>query len=269
MPINFKKPSNTGIGPLAPKAPKGVMQYSAPIGPGIGAPKPAAVKQYSAPIGPGLNQPSGAQVQYRSPIGPGVPNSGGAPVAKPRVPQTGGSTGLGTSSTGSVAAFSAAPAMAGAETAGPPQMSEEDFLAQDAEFNDTRAGAEREFQNLVSQLARQRGEYELDNNNTLRNLGWRNNGWDQQDKLSGYGQAYQNQLGDFASRGMLDSSLYGGALNDLNRGFNQQRDDLGGALQQFIQGQETDRTQADAARQSAITTAQRQAIARMAAGLNL
>ena len=192
------------------------------------------------------------------------------PPAQPAVPQKiPTSTGVGTTPTGTVAPYGAGVGDAGASAA--PQMSEDEWLAQDAEFNDTRANMEREFANLVAQLAKQRGDYELDTGSAKRNLGWddENKRWNENDRLTGYGNAFQNQQGDFASRGMLDSSLYGGALNDLNRGFERQRGDIETALQSFISGQDTDKSQAEAAKTAATTSAQRQALMRMAAGLGL
>lgn len=189
-----------------------------------------------------------------------------APAATPaRIPANSapasGSGGVGSTSTGVVAPYSAAP----------PQMSDEEWLAQDAEFNDTRAGLQREFENLVANLARQRADYELDYNNSLRDMGWNanNKSWNQADKLTQYGQAYNNQLGDFASRGLLDSSLYGTALNDLNRGFERQRGDMESALASFTTGQQEERGRAEAELQSAIAQARRQALMRMASGLSL
>lgn len=204
----------------------------------------------------------------------GLPTAPGrAPSAPVQQAPNMGSMGVGTTSTGAVAPFAEE-----VVPPPPPPPSEADFLAQDAEFNDTRATLEREFENLKAQLAKQRGDYDLDINNSLRNLGWQNDpdaegplqgGWNQNDKLTGYGNAFQSQLGDFASRGMLDSSLYGGALNDLTRGFEQQRGDINTALQRFITGQETDQTQASEAKTSGITAAQRQALARRAAQYGL
>lgn len=184
-------------------------------------------------------------------------------VARPanNYPSTGASNGVGVNATGSAAPL-AAPAAS-------PQMSQDEFLAQDAEFNDTRSSLQREYEDLLANIARQRSDYELDTNNSLRNMGWSDNGWNQNDKMTAYGQAYQDQLGDFASRGLLDSSMYGGALNDLNRGFNQQRTDLQSALQRFITGQSEDQGRAKSALESNIAAAQRQAMARYAAGLGL
>lgn len=222
---------------------------------------------------------TGARNPYASPLqrNTGSPNMG--PVRAPgtyvRAPLNKGTGGVGANAYGAVGAYSAGAGgdmmggAGGGAGGGAPAMSEEDWLAQDAEFNDQRAALEREYQNLVAQLTKQRGDYELDTNNSLRNLGWTDDGWNQTDKMTGYGNAFQNQLGDFASRGMLDSSLYGTAMNDLNRGFDQQRGDIDTALQRFIQGITMDQSQAEATKTQGITAAQRQALARMAASQGL
>lgn len=174
---------------------------------------------------------------------------------------TGGGGGVGVGATGTVAAQGAAAVPA------PPQMTEDEWLAQDAQFLDEKNAATQDYENLIAKLAQQRTDYELDNTNTLRNLGWdsKGNQWNQEDRLTGYGNAYQNQRNDFASRGLMDSSLYAEAQNDLTRGFNQQRTDLATALSNFLAGQATDKSQATNARDAAITSAQRQALQRYAA----
>lgn len=186
-------------------------------------------------------------------------STGGGGGGNYTAPNTGGGGGMGTGATGTFAAQAA------------PAMSEDQWLAQDAQFIDEKNAANQDFENLIARLAQQRSEYELDNKNTLRNLGWdaAGNRWNEDDRLTGYGNAFQNQENDFASRGMLDSSLYGTALNDLNRGFNQQRDDLATALQNFLTGQASDRTAAQGSRDQAVAAAQRQALQRFAAQQSL
>jgi hypothetical protein len=196
---------------------------------------------------------------------PALP-SGGA--QKSRV-NTGSSSGISSGGTGVYGATTFAGGGGGGVGGG--GQSQDQYLAQDAEFLDEKSAAQQEYDNLVAQLAQQGTEYNTNNQNTLRNLGWQGDegGWNQQDKLTGYGNAYQNQLNDFAGRGMLDSSLYGEAQNDLNRGFEQQRTDLGTALQQFMNQQTLQKTSATQGRDRAVADAQRQAIARYAAQYGL
>lgn len=212
----------------------------------IGPRGPVAIPRVSAPNNP----PAGKR--YSAPSrGYSAPNSGG-----------GG--GLGTGATGTIAAQGMS-GFAAEEPPAPPPMSEDQWLAQDAGFIDEKAAANADFENLMAKLANQRTDYELDNKNTNRNLGWNGKEWNEDDRLTGYGNAFQNQLNDFSSRGMVDSSLFGEAQNDLNRGFNQQRDDLATQLANFISGQATDKAAAGSARDQAITAAQRQSLQRFAA----
>ena len=60
------------------------------------------------------------------------------PSAPSKIPT---STGVGTTPTGTVAPYG--PGVGGAGASAAPQMSEDEWLAQDAEFNDTRANMER------------------------------------------------------------------------------------------------------------------------------
>ncbi len=207
-------------------------------------------------------------------------NSSGVPMPRPKYStksiNTGGGGGVGVGATGTVAAQGGGGGGGGAEmfaaeATAPPPPSQDEWLAQDSQFIDEKSAAEQDYQNLLAKLAQQKTDYELDNKNTLRNLGWQsdNNSWNMNDRLTGYGNAYQNQLNDFASRGLMDSSLYGEAQNDLNRGFNQQRDDLATALQNFNAGQATDRASAQTSRDQAQAAAQRQALLRYAAQYSL
>lgn len=79
-------------------------------------------------------------------------------------------------------------------------------------------------------------EYVEDFQNNLQDLGWMfdSNSWNQRDPLTSYGSAYENQLNDFAARGMLSSSAYQQALSNLNRGFNDQRSNMIQSKQDYI-----------------------------------
>lgn len=74
----------------------------------------------------------------------------------------------------------------------------------------------------------QRNNYLADYNSSLRDLGYTEglNGapgqWNWNDTLTASGKAYQNQLNDFASRGMIQSQGYADANSDLVRMLEQQ-----------------------------------------------
>lgn len=179
---------------------------------------------------------------------------------------TGATSGVGTGSTGAVSAQYSSPSSPDQSMFNAaPQMSQDEWLAQDSGFLDEQNAANQNYEQLLAQLAQQRSNYELDQNNTKRNLGWNGSGWNQEDRLTAYGNAFQNQQNDFASRGMMDSSLYTQANSDLDRGFNQQLSDLVSQFSQFEAGQNTDTAAAASAKQQAIAAAQRQAIQRYAA----
>lgn len=182
-------------------------------------------------------------------------------------------SGLGTNDQGAVSAMSApaAPAVPTAQDNwNNSSQDQRNTMSQDDQYKDETGAAQAEYENLLAQLGQQKTNYELDNKNSLRNLGDMGGGlWNQTDKLTGYGNAFQQQQGDFASRGMLESSGYGTALSDMNRGFGQQRDDIGTALKQFTEGQALDTTQATGNRDMAKTMSQRQALQRMANSLGL
>lgn len=204
---------------------------------------------------------------WRTPS-PLMPPATPAPAPAP-AGSSGAAQNLGSSYTGTIGAMTPEPLPPELPPA-KPAMTDAEFLAQDNEFLDTSASLDSELANLKAQLSRERGDYELDINNSKRNMGsLEGGGWNTKDKLTGYGNAFNNQQNDFASRGMLDSSLYGGALDDLNRGFQTQRSDLDQALSQFTGGQSEQLTQAGSAKDAAILAARRQALARMAASLNL
>lgn len=132
--------------------------------------------------------------------------------------------------------------------------------------------------------------YDTDFNRNLQSLGWitgdewnpdtymDNRGvqgagsWNKDDKLTSYGSSFSNQLDDFAARGMLDSSAYMQALNNLNRGFGDQLGDLVSGRSGFItdlQGQSKDANNAfnDMKAQARNEALQRMAAEAMLGGL--
>lgn len=210
----------------------------------------------------GVSSPDAKQQALHSLLSPTQQPAGPvAPKSMPTAPNTGVNTGVGSSATGTVAPFAAT-------SAGAPS-GQDQFLAQDAQYLDAQNAAQSEYDNLIAQLAQQLSQYQTGINTAYRNLGYdpTNGQWNQQDRLTAYGNAFNNQQGDFASRGLLDSSLYGSALNDLNRGFNQQQGDLATALQQFQSDQAQQKASAKTTLENAKAAAQRQALQRYAMGL--
>lgn len=83
------------------------------------------------------------------------------------------------------------------------------------------AGDQGDYNNQVNQ-------YNQQYSTALQNLGYTPgaNGaagaWNYQDQNAASGRGYQNLLNDYASRGLLQSSLYATALDNFNRSLNQQ-----------------------------------------------
>jgi hypothetical protein len=106
-------------------------------------------------------------------------------------------------------------------------MTDEDYLGGDASYQATLAAMNAALQNYEADIGAQRKKYDVDYDQSLRTLGYRKpagvegapdfkaGSWDLEDANTASGKSYQSQLGDFASRGILQSSLYDRARNDL------------------------------------------------------
>jgi len=138
------------------------------------------------------------------------------------------------------------------------------------------AGGDQAYQAQMSALQKALSDYQADNTHqkdqyttdftkSLGQLGWTpgtvnpddvNAGaWNFQDQNTASGKAYQNQLNDFASRGLLQSSLYGQANNDLLRSLTDQLSGLETSKTNFM----TNLAQQLSAYQNQNTASQQQA----------
>lgn len=122
------------------------------------------------------------------------------------------------------------------------------WLQQDATYNAQLAALMRALQNREAGFVQQRSAYDTDFNQGLHDLGW-NPGvggapgqWNMTDRLTTSGKANQSQLGDFASRGMLQSSGYGEAKDNLNRSLNMSLTDAERQRQNFLDSSQLDET---------------------------
>jgi hypothetical protein len=146
-----------------------------------------------------------------------------------------------------------------------------DYLKGDATYVAQQAALQSELQNLLSELALQRTNYDADHNNALRNLGWsqERNDFDPENPLGAYGAAYNNQENDFASRGMLDSSAFSEALTNLDTSFDKQLGDINSARTRFGSELDMRKQSAENTRKQDEQRARADAIARRAASLGL
>jgi hypothetical protein len=135
------------------------------------------------------------------------------------------------------------------------------------------ASAEAEYQALLNQLGQQNTNYLQDFKGGLRNLGWDYEGenygqgnWDAEDKLGAYGGAFQGLQNDFSGRGLMDSSFYGQAQNDLTDRFNRQRNDMQTGLNTQQNEFNSNKTNALQSREAAKNRALAEAYSRFSGG---
>lgn len=114
--------------------------------------------------------------------------------------------------------------------------SEEDYLAGDSGYQTQLSALQGALQRYLADSDFQRTNYSTDYNRSLRDLGYDEGtkAWNWNDKLTASGRGYQNQLDDFASRGMLQSQGYADAYQELQRMLGQQYDALSGAKTTFM-----------------------------------
>lgn len=228
---------------------------------GAAAPKPTAnvSSRDTISVAPGAgakyNMPSATVSPYTSAP---IQNSGGG--------SSGGSYGGSTGGVYGGTSFAAA---------APPPPSEEDYLAGDSGYQAQLAALIKALELYKSDDTAERTRYETDYSEGLRNLGWTRDdpategvdesAWNWEDQNTASGRAYQNQLNDFASRGMLQSSGYGRAVNDLQRSFNDQLGSTNRARTDFLSQRDRDLAAYQNENTSASQQARAEALARRAA----
>lgn len=200
----------------------------------------------------------------------GVPTSTASrtttrPASRPAT--TGGSTG---GYSGGALAANSAGSYGGAPMPAP-SIDDPNWEPTDSAYIAEAAGINSDTQSLLDELKRQRGMYELDWKTALRNLGYDQGAgrWDRGNRLGAYGQAMNNQTNDFASRGLMNSSLYANALADLEGSFTQQLGDLNAANLQDETGYNERVAAANTQKDNALKQARMNALARLTSGLSL
>ena len=146
-------------------------------------------------------------------------------------------------------------------------MSDDDYLASgaDSAYSAQIAALMRALEGQQADSTAQRSKYEVDYGSTLKNLGWNQDdpstpdvdegAWNFSDTNTAAGRAFQNQQNDFAGRGLLQSSLYGTANDNLTRSLNDQLGGINTSKQSFFD----DLTRQGTAFQNDNTFAQQQA----------
>lgn len=202
-----------------------------PIAPKTSTPKarPASSKPMNIPITPKAAGTSRGPVK-------GSSRSNGTPKKAAPAPQPknfGGGGGGGSYGGGSVAPFesargfapSAEPVVTDPVVKAP---SEEDYLKGDAGFQAQQSALAAALQRYIADDTASRSKYNVDYGNSIRDLGYNEGAksWNWNDQLTASGRGYQNQLNDFASRGMLQSQGYADAFSELQRMLGQQYNSL-------------------------------------------
>lgn len=125
-----------------------------------------------------------------------------------------------------------------------PQLSVEDYLASgaDSAYTAQMAALTKALENSQADLTAQQGQYDVNYGDSVKNLGYiqddpatpQNEGmWNFTDTNNAAGRGFQNQQNDFAGRGMLQSSLYGTAQDNLTRSLSDQLGGMNTAKQNF------------------------------------
>lgn len=170
--------------------------------------------------------------------------------------------------------FGGSPGGGFVEPPAPAVPTEADYLAGDSTYQATLAALKKQLQNFNSDITSQRNNRKLDYDKSLKDLGYvapdpnaRGAGpnWNWQDTLTASGRANQNQLNDFASRGMLQSSGYADSFQDLTRSLLDQYTGIDQANTQFNTDLDRQVARAKDENTSASQAARAEAIMRRAA----
>jgi len=154
---------------------------------------------------------------------------------------SGGSSGGGNNYGGSYAPSYAAPPPP------PPPPNKEEWITSDAGFKAQRDALAKALADYQTNYDAEIGQYDVDYTKGIRNLGWDwsklddpmtkdNEGvgvWNTTDMTRSSGRSYQNQLNDFASRNLLQSTLYAQAVADLMRSLDEQLGNINTARSNF------------------------------------
>lgn len=164
-------------------------------------------------------------------------------------------------------------------------MSDEDWLSGDSAYQAQLAALLKALADSEADFTSQRTRYDTDYNDALRSLGWtsevaddpntvdvnesRPGAWNFQDLNTASGRAFTNQQNDFASRGLLQSSLYGTALDNLQRSLNDQLGSINTGRTNFLDDLTKQQTAAKNENTLGQQQARAEALARRASGLSI
>ncbi|QRI45089.1 hypothetical protein QEH45_gp35 [Microbacterium phage Shocker] len=149
--------------------------------------------------------------------------------------------------------------------------SEDDYLSGDSGYQTQMSALQGALQRYLADSTFQRNNYSTDYGRSLRELGYDEGtkAWNWNDQLTAAGKGYQSQLDDFGSRGMLQSSGYANAFQDLQRLLGQQYDAMSSAKNTFMTDLDNQTANYKAENTASQQAARAEALARRAAQYGL
>lgn len=151
-----------------------------------------------------------------------------------QAPAAGGDASYGGGGGGGGYASAVAPARA-------PRISDDAWLGQDSQYKSSLSALEQKLREFEVENTSTRTKGTADYETSLNRLGWMKGAegaggdWNRDDRTTSFGNSYQGQMGDFASRGLLQSSLYDQANTDLLGNFNKQKTDYDTSQTNFLE----------------------------------
>lgn len=167
-----------------------------------------------------------------------------------------------------------------------PVASDTDWLSAggDAAYQAQMAALNAALEQQLADLNKQQSDYETDYGSSLKSLGWQQGApaddpltpmdesqgqWNTGDLTTAIGRGTRNLDNDYASRGLLQSSLYGGAKDDFMRQMNDQLSGVNKGRQSFLDDVLRQQTSAKSQQNTAQKQAQADALLRRSAGIGL
>lgn len=177
------------------------------------------------------------------PTSAGIVGGGIASMLRPPTPPQSinlGSPGVGVS--GGVGGGYSGGGYVAPAVAAPPRLSDDDWLNQDSQYQASLKALEQKLRDFEVENTSAKTKGAQDYQNSLMRLGWiaptgdqTEGSWNADDRTTSYGNAYQGQMGDFASRGLLRSTLYDQARNDLLGNYVRQKTDMDTSQTNFLE----------------------------------
>lgn len=158
-----------------------------------------------------------------------------------------------------------------------PAVDSGSYLGGDSQYQLQLAALQKAAADEQADITKQTGDYTNQYTDALKQLGYESpaagdpnaqGAWDFQDTNTAAGRAFQNQQNDFASRGLLQSSGYGTANDNLTRSLNDQLGSTNTAKQSFLDGLARQQQSFLSDNSNQQQQAKIDALARMAAGVS-